>query len=128
MALNSKHFNLYLIFLKLSFLIYIYHRLLGLQNLLYLIVMLTESFTNTLTEELSNIGITFRTTPEISTNQDTVTEELTTYPVSITTTSTTTMKTFLPFVPLRSVAMKSVRGSMNSRFIWNDKYFQEASN
>ena len=90
--------------------------------------MLTESFTNTLTEELSTIGITFRTTPEISTNQDTVTEELTTYPLSTTTTSTTTMKTFLPFVPLRSVAMKSVRGSMNSRFIWNDKYFQEASN
>ena len=87
--------------------------------------MLTESFTNTLTEELSTIGITFRTTPEISTTQETVTEELTTDPLT-TTTTTTTMKTFLPFVPLRSVAIKSGRGSMNSRFIWNEKYFREA--
>ena len=89
--------------------------------------MLTESFTNTLTEELSTIGITFRTTPEISTTQETVTEELTTDPLTTTTTTTTTMKTFLPFVPLRSVAMQSGRGSMNSRFIWNEKYFREAN-
>ena len=87
--------------------------------------MLTESFTNTLTGELSTIGITFRTTPEISTtHQETVTEELTTDPIT-TTTTTTTMKTFLPFAPLRSVAMESGRGSMNSRFIWNEKYFRE---
>ena len=88
--------------------------------------MLTESFTNTLTEELSTIGITFRTTPEISTTQETFTEELTTDPLTTSTTTTTTMKTFLPFVPLRSVAMQSGRGSMNSRFIWNEKYFREA--
>ena len=73
----------------------------------------------------TTLGITFRTTQHITTLMDTTLPLTSTPPVTTTTTtSTTTCRTFLPFAPLKSSAIKteSVRALLNSRYIWKKPY------